>query len=400
MKHVKRLFVTLIIIMIAAVFVNAKTRFFKDISKNIPFLEENYPQIADYISELSDDVNEAISHIPTPSEMLAKIRNTELPIDPDDIASNIYYSSDTMLNFYQKQNISVAINENNELDVYGISDSANDKYLVYRFQDENGELIKQYTGAADSEGKFRKIMDIPDGTYQFALFTGPEQFGEFSSKVYNYIYLEPNETGSWSVSLSPVYDHNVTEYEKNKSISSALKNTYAICSDESSVSELAASITEGCSTDYDKALAIHDWICDNIYYDSDSISGDFNNAPYVASDVLAEKRAVCLGYANLYAAMCRSLSIPCNVVTGYALGVFETSDSEWNDSNINTTEANHAWNEVYLDSRWVIVDTTWDSGNKIRNSQWENEGETSHLYFDANLRFFSTNHKILEYTRR
>lgn len=400
MKHVKRLFVTLIIIIIAAVFVNAKTRFFKDIGKNIPFLEENYPQVTDYISELSDSVNEAISHIPTPSEMLARIRNTELPIDPDDIASNIYYSSDTMLNFYQKQNISVAVNENNELDVYGISNSDTDKYLVYRFQDENGELIKQYTGAADSEGKFRKIMYIPDGTYQFALFTGPEQFGEFSSKVYNYIYLESDENGNWSVALSPVYNHNITEYEKNKSISTALKSTYSICSDESSVSELASSITEGCTTDYDKALALHDWICDNIYYDSDSISGGVNNAPYVASDVLAEKRAVCLGYANLYAAMCRSLSIPCNVVTGYALGVFETSDSVWNETNINTTEANHAWNEVYLDNRWVIVDTTWDSGNKIKNSQRENEGETSHLYFDANLRFFSTNHKILEYVRR
>lgn len=400
MKHIKRFFAALIIILIAAVLINSKTRFFKDIGDNIPFLEENYPHIADYISELSDDVNEALSHIPTPAEMLANIRDTELPIDPDDIASNIYYSSDTMLNFYQKQNISVAINENGMLDVYGVSDLASDKYLVYRFLDSEGELLKQHTDSADSSGQFRKIMDIPDGTYQFTLFTGPEPFGEFSSKIYNYIYLERSADGIWSVSLSPVYSHNISEYEANKSISTALKSTYAVCSDESSVSELSASITAGCASDYDKALALHDWICENIYYDSDSISGDSNNAPYVASDVLEEKRAVCLGYANLYAAMCRAVSIPCNVVTGYALGVTGSSDSSWTETNINSTEANHAWNEVYLDNRWVIVDTTWDCGNKIENSLAVSESETSHLYFDANIRFFSANHKILEYVKR
>lgn len=399
MKHIKRLFIALIIIIIAAVVINAKTRFFKDIEKNIPFIGENYPQLAEKISELSDRVNETISHIPTPAEMIAHIRNTELPIDPEDTASNIYYSSDTMLTFYKAQNISIEVNSDNELDVYGVSDNPADMYLVYRFLDSSGEMLEQYTDAADSEGQFRKIMPIPDEAYQFTVFTGPEPYGEFSSMVYNYIYLEQNG-GNWAVAKSPVYEHNTVEYEKNKSISTALKSTYSVCSDEDSVKSLAASITSGCATDYEKALALHDWVCENIYYDSDSISADTNSAPYVATDVISKKRAVCLGYANLYAALCRSLSIPCNVVTGYALGVFETSDNEWNDTNINTTEPNHAWNEVYIDNRWIIVDTTWDSGNKIINSELINEADVSHLYFDSNLRFFSANHKIIEYAKK
>ena len=150
--------------------------------------------------------------------------------------------------------------------------------------------------------------------------------------------------------------------------------------------------------DYSKAVAIHDWICENIYYDSDSIDGSSNTAPYIASEVLKTRRAVCLGYANLYAAMCRSLNIPCNVVTGYALGV-GSADTEWNAQNTTTTEANHAWNEVYLDSRWVIVDTTWDSKNKIINNKTQTDKNISHLYFDSNLKFFSTNHRITEYLR-
>ena len=106
---------------------------------------------------------------------------------------------------------------------------------------------------------------------------------------------------------------------------------------------------------------------------------------------------MCLGFATLMASLCRSIDIPCNVVSGYALGV--SNDTAWTDTSIATDEQNHAWNEVYVDSRWMIVDTTWDCANKIENGEM-NKGEVSHLYFDANLQFFSNNHKILEYSKR
>lgn len=399
MKHIKRLFIFLALAAAAAVVINANTRFFKDIDKNIPFIGENYPYLAEQISELSDRVNEAVSHIPSPSEMISRIRGVELPIDPEDTASNIYYSSDTMLTFYSGENVSVDITENGELDVYGIADPGSAKYLVYRFLDENGEVLDQYVDPADDAGKFRRIMRIPDDTHQFAVFTGPERYGEFSGMVYDYIYLERTADGLWQVAVSPVYEHNTAEYEKLKSISTALRSTYSVCSGEASVAELSRSITQGVSSEYDKALAIHDWVCENIFYDSDSINGSTNTAPYVASDVIETKRAVCLGYANLYAALCRAADIPCNVVTGYALGVSGSSSSSWDSTNIGSTEANHAWNEVYIDSRWIIVDTTWDSRSSIKNGEALREGSVSHLYFDANLRFFSANHKILEYVK-
>ena len=399
MKFFKRLFTAVLILAVTAIIVNYKTRFFKDIDEYIPYIGQNYPQLAEFFSDASDSVNEAISHLPAPKEIIARIRGIELPIDPDDIASNIYYSSDTMLTFYNKNNISVA-SDGTEIDVYGITDNENSKHLVFRFLDKNGEMLSQHTTSCDSDGKFRKIMEIPDNSYQFVMFSGPEMFGEFSSTFFDYIYLKQNTDGSWLIPDSPVLAENIANYEKNKSVSSALKSTYAICSSDPEIASLAQSITNNLSGDYEKALAIHDWVCKNIYYDSDSINGSYNTAPYVASDVLEEKRAVCLGYANLYAALCRSISIPCNVVTGYALGVNENDSKNWNDINLSETESNHAWNEVYTDNRWVIVDTTWDSHNKIVNFRKESSDDISHLYFDANIRFFSVNHKIIEYVKR
>ncbi len=398
MKHIKRFLLFLFALIVSSIFINANSRFFKDIGTYIPYLESRHPEIVRQISEYSDTVNEYISHLPTIPELIANLRNIELPIDPDDVAANVYHSSDTMLTFNNNQNISVST-DGSEIDVYGLLSSPQDKYIVYRFLSENGDVLKQYTDCTDSEGKFRKIMYIPDGTFQFAVFTGPQMVGNYSGLVYNYIYLTRDEQGAYSISKSPVYQHNITEYEKNKSLSTALKSTYAICADEPGIKSLAYEITAACTTDYEKALALHDWVCSNICYDSDSISADSNSAPYVASDVLETRRGVCLGYSNLYAALCRAVGIPCNVVTGYALGVTE-AETVWNDTNLYSTDANHAWNEVHIDNRWIIVDTTWDSRNIIENGIQQTEGYISHIYFDANIQFFSTNHKIFEYVRR
>ncbi len=397
MKTIKRILIGLVLIFISCIVINSKTRFFKDIGENIPYLNKNYPHIAQTISDLSDKANELISHIPTPGEFIAKIRNTELPIDPDDVAENVYYASDTMLNFYSRRNISVSIADG-KADIYGVSDNENDKYLVYRFLDKDGNMLHQESDLCDSDGEFRRIITIPDDAHQLTVFTGADRYGEFTGLVHNYVLLTKNDNDEWSLVTSPVYDGNVMLYEKSKSKSNALKSTYDVCHKEPEIKELAMSITKNINTDYEKALAIHNWVCTNIYYDSDSIDGVSNNAPYVASDVLEKRRAVCLGYSNLYAALCRSIGIPCNVVMGYALGV-GTGDVSWNEINTHSTDANHAWNEVYIDNRWVIVDTTWDSKNKIVDGITYTDDNISHLYFDANLKFFSTNHKIIEYMR-
>jgi transglutaminase/protease-like cytokinesis protein 3 len=76
------------------------------------------------------------------------------------------------------------------------------------------------------------------------------------------------------------------------------------------------------------------------------------------------------------------------------------ADTDWTAQTIATDEQNHAWNEVYVDGRWVIVDTTWDCVDRIENGELISGSEVSHLYFDANPEFFSANHKILEYSKR
>ena len=60
---------------------------------------------------------------------------------------------------------------------------------------------------------------------------------------------------------------------------------------------------------------------------------------------LKSKSGICYDYAALMAGMLRSLNIPTKLVKGYK-----------NDLNNY-----HAWNEVLIEDKWVIIDTTYDA---------------------------------------
>ncbi len=140
----------------------------------------------------------------------------------------------------------------------------------------------------------------------------------------------------------------------------------------------AEEITADCSTNAEKAKAIYIWISDNIYYDYDFYEGRKNTAYLSALDVLEYKYTVCEGYANLYDAMCRSVGVPCRKVTGYSDTGHADDASYFADYFDN--QSNHAWNEVYVDGEWIVVDTTWGSGNTYINGVFNKDVYTLSWY--------------------
>lgn len=395
----KKFFASLLIVAIGVGFVNAQTDFFLNITNYVPYLEQ-YPQISEASSEFSRNLSRFTSYIPSPSEIIAYLKGEELPIDPEDVATNAYISDSPMLSFYPNENISMQLSEDKTaIEVFGITKTAEKKHLVLTF-DAQGETLDQINIPTKTDGTFNKSVQIPDTQSQaldVTIYNGPKPYGEFTSWVYNVVSLTKDENGLWQIPTSPVHEHNRTLYEQDRSISEALKNTPSIQKERASILSIAQQVTEGIESDYDKALALHDWVCTYMYYDIDNLNAE-ETPPYYADEIIKTQRAVCLGFATLYAALCRSIDIPCNVVSGYALGVGE--DTEWTQETITTDYQNHAWNEVYVDGRWVIVDTTWDTTNKIESGVMTKGAEVSHLYFDSNLQFFSQTHKILEYSKR
>ncbi|CAM4109262.1 transglutaminase-like domain-containing protein [Saccharibacillus endophyticus] len=108
---------------------------------------------------------------------------------------------------------------------------------------------------------------------------------------------------------------------------------------------LAAKLTAAKKTDKDKAQAIREYVTTHIEYADKEIG-----IAYLpnADDTLTSGKGMCYDYASLMAVMLRSVGIPTKLVMGSTTYVTEY----------------HAWNEIYLNGKWVIVDATVDAAYK------------------------------------
>lgn len=100
---------------------------------------------------------------------------------------------------------------------------------------------------------------------------------------------------------------------------------------------------------------IHDWIATHIAYDAQSY---FSNTVPAQSWLLTLQtgRAVCQGYADLFAKMLTIAGFRNQIVTGYSRGY------GYSPLAPEVIRSNHAWNAVYLADGWYLIDVTWDSG--------------------------------------
>ena len=135
-------------------------------------------------------------------------------------------------------------------------------------------------------------------------------------------------------------------------------------------------ICDNTMSDYDKALAIYTWIIDNVQYDYNAVTyGDDNSYgynlktnywmyydAYYLEGVFAlngTRVAVCDGMAKAYTLMCQMEGINCVRVTGSV--------------SSGSTSGGHAWNRVYLDGKWYILDTTWGGASNASKKSLLNE---------------------------
>lgn len=120
------------------------------------------------------------------------------------------------------------------------------------------------------------------------------------------------------------------------------------------VQQLAADVTRGANTRFDRALAINNYLTDRangFRYDLQTRSGSTGNA--LDDFLLVGKVGYCEQYASSMAVLLRVIGIPSRVVIGYTAGY------ESGDSRIITTDDAHAWVEVFFPGiGWVTFDPT------------------------------------------
>lgn len=153
----------------------------------------------------------------------------------------------------------------------------------------------------------------------------------------------------------------------------------AIIKQSTHITTLSNQICVECTSDYDKAKAIYDWVTRNIVYDYDYYEGRKTDVDIFPEEVLDSKLTVCDGYSRLTQALLQAQNIPAIRVVGQA-NIFGWSPDDY---------TNHAWNLAYVDGRWIYLDTTWGSPSG------GNSETTNNDWFDSTELNFSFLHKAM-----
>lgn len=220
------------------------------------------------------------------------------------ICSSFTFASETILSFDHV---------NGTVTVDNLEEGFKHKLVV---QHNNGEVIYNVENGSVVP------LQMGDGDYQLNVFRNIE------GTKYMQLYTE-------SVTLDMKDDLNVylnsidfIDYEKSKIMSQVSKD-----------------IMKGNMTDEEKIIAVHDYVISSIEYDyakAANVTKRYNsNLDYT----LESGKAICYDYASLVAGFLRNQGIPTKVVFG----------------NSSNSDSFHAWNEVYIDGEWQVLDTTYDA---------------------------------------
>ena len=232
---------------------------------------------------------------------------------------------------------------------------------------------------------------LSDGHFSLEIY-----FKEFLADSYC-LYIQSNiknKEGFCSFIPSSETQHNEDLVQSigvdSQTLSQYLRITSVVPGALTEFRELAFRITNYSSGDYDKVLAIHDWIAKNIHYDYDSlIDSLYLNTPIEQSAILAlrTRKCVCQGYTDLSIVLLRTIGIP-------AVGVYCRTEED-STSEPSKDEANHIFTFAYCDNRWILMDITWDSRNRFESGEFKKGEQISHLYFDSTIQFLSGTHRML-----
>jgi len=205
-----------------------------------------------------------------------------------------------------------------------------------------GIIGVQYASANDSRLKVMIEKDNVRYTYNLNNDEMEEYFPlQLQDGIYKISILENTQGNRFRYLLTKSVD--VDLYNTNKTF---LQSMQLVNWDESMKAIIKAEeLTKDLETDGEKVKAIYEYIINNIKYDYTKIGNlAFDYLPQI-DETFTTNKGICYDFASIFAGMLRSIGIPTKLVKGYTENV----------------EGYHAWNEVYLDGKWIVVDTSYDS---------------------------------------
>ena len=135
-------------------------------------------------------------------------------------------------------------------------------------------------------------------------------------------------------------------------------------------------IMSSCKTDFDKVLALYEYIIKNTEYEMRALvnNGDGLDYAFGMDGVILKKRAVCAGYAKAFQYFCSRHNVWCTIVTG------------------QTKRGRHAWNLINIGGSYYYIDATW--GDPVfENPESKKSDYVSYDYFCITTESLKSSHQ-------
>ena len=218
---------------------------------------------------------------------------------------------------------------------------------IYKALESNKEQMKTgkhqinlgsvFTDVLSSDDGQKKLGDYFQSAIEAYFYDNPDVFYLNASKMY--LNIETTTRGS-----KKTYNVYINNGEASSYLIDEFSSKTQVDEAISKVSSVRNSlISKKTSSVYDNIKMVHNYLIDNIEYDS-SVS---SRNTYDIYGALVNGKCVCEGYAKAFKYILDGMGIESTLVIGKATNSTGKSES-------------HAWNYVKLDGNYYAVDATWD----------------------------------------
>lgn len=192
----------------------------------------------------------------------------------------------------------------------------------------------KYRIAALMDSELANVYDISYGSNSTYGDSNTFTFTFYASGTY-YIRFSVMDMTTYQTKMTGLYEYPIVIQDESYP------------SVEQIVTTVAAQCEAECSTDFEKALWLHDWIINHADYD--------HSYSYCSAEgVLARGIGTCESYHSAYVKLLNKVGIQTGRMEG----------------NV------HVWTAVKMDGEWYQIDSTWDDmGDSYKDTYYE------HMYF-------------------
>lgn len=240
-------------------------------------------------------------------------------------------------------------------------DDFNDSNIYTDLEGVSKRLEREILNGSDSFTVYLKGMDIDSITKlnegKDGIFGSGETYRQVGAvgDTYKKVTITIKKTANYFVYDAYVNGNPVPETEKKANV------LYM------QVKQILDTQIHDGMTDYEKELALHDYLVTNCCYSEETVQSPDSDI-YRAYGALVNHDAVCNGYAEAL----QLLFLCCGIHSEFVIGKADGVD--------------HAWNLVELDGKWYHLDATWDDPKPDQGK------DTLHAYFNVSDEIMGKSH--------